>query len=119
MGLGRTGASGLANLPCAGGEWYFAALVGWAGFRSWWETGLLAKAAAAGRFVVIPALLSVALLGLLAWLAARSTVYTLTQQRLVMRFGVVSANDVQLPFTVIERRCRSACRWFRHIAGWP
>jgi hypothetical protein len=84
-------------------SWYFAALIGWAGFRSWWETGLLAKAAAAAGFVVIPALLSVALLGLLAWLAARSTVYTLTQQRLVMRFGVVLPMTFNLPFTVIER----------------
>jgi Bacterial PH domain len=83
--------------------WYFALLIAWAGFRAWWETGLIGKGIAAAGFVVIPALVSVALLGLLAWLAARSTVYTLTQQRLVMRFGVVLPMTFNLPFTVIDR----------------
>jgi hypothetical protein len=38
------------------------------------------------------------LLGLLAWLNARGTVYTITTRRVVMRFGVALPMSVNLPF---------------------
>ena len=38
----------------------------------------------------------------LAWLLARSTVYTITNRRLVMRFGVALPMTVNVPFSVVE-----------------
>lgn len=52
--------------------------------------------------LVVLALAAVGLLALLAWLNARSTVYSLTNRRLVMRFGVALPMSINLPFSVIE-----------------
>lgn len=51
--------------------------------------------------------LGVAVLGLgllvgLAWLQARSTVYTLTNKRIVMRFGMALPKCVNLPLALVE-----------------
>ncbi len=55
--------------------------------------------------VVVPlAALCLGLLALLAWLNARSTVYTITTRRVVMRFGVAFPMTFNLPF----RRIASA-----------
>jgi len=52
--------------------------------------------------LVVLALAAVGLLALLAWLTARSTVYTLTTRRIVMRFGVALPMTINLPYAVIE-----------------
>jgi hypothetical protein len=46
--------------------------------------------------------LGLALLAVLAWAQARSTVYTLTHKRLVMRFGVALPKCVNLPLSLVE-----------------
>jgi hypothetical protein len=51
---------------------------------------------------VLAGLVAVALLGLFAWLMARSTLYTITNRRVVMRFGVAVPMCVNLPMTAIE-----------------
>ncbi len=51
------------------------------------------------------AVMGIAALGLLvlfAWLLARSTVYTLTDQRLVLRFGIALSMSVNLPLRLID-----------------
>lgn len=48
------------------------------------------------------AVLGLALLAGLAWWQARSTVYTLTEKRIVMRFGVALPKCVNLPLALIE-----------------
>lgn len=45
---------------------------------------------------------AVALLYLLAWLMARATVYTITNRRIVIRFGVAIQLSVNLPYQVIR-----------------
>jgi hypothetical protein len=47
------------------------------------------------------AVLGLGLLAFLAWAQARSTVYTLTEKRLVMRFGVALPKCVNLPLQLI------------------
>ncbi len=47
------------------------------------------------------AVLGLALLGLLAWAQAKSTVYTLTNRRIVLRFGVALQKAVNLPLQQI------------------
>jgi hypothetical protein len=44
---------------------------------------------------------AVALLGLLAWLSARSTVYTLTNRRVVLRVGIALPTCINLPLKLI------------------
>jgi len=41
------------------------------------------------------------LLHLLAWLTARSTIYTITNKRVVLRFGVALAGCVNVPFKIV------------------
>jgi hypothetical protein len=44
---------------------------------------------------------AVTLLTLLGWLSARATVYTITNKRIVLRFGIALPKCVNLPFTQI------------------
>jgi len=48
------------------------------------------------------ALLAIGVLAVYAWLAHRTTVYTVTSRRVVMRYGVALPITVNLPFAVIE-----------------
>jgi hypothetical protein len=48
------------------------------------------------------AVIAVALVALLAWLAARSAVYTLTNRRLVMRIGIVLNITFNLPLATLS-----------------
>jgi hypothetical protein len=50
---------------------------------------------------MLVAALGLGLLAFLAWAQARSTVYTLTQKRLVMRFGVALPKCINLPLSQI------------------
>lgn len=55
-------------------------------------TGVLGAA-----ITMIVAMLGLGILGLLAWFGARSTIYTLTNKRIVMRFGAAVPKCVNLP----------------------
>lgn len=46
-------------------------------------------------------LATMAILGFMAWCVARTTVYTITNQRIVMRIGAAISKDVNLPYTVV------------------
>ena len=48
------------------------------------------------------ALAAIGLLALLAWLNARTTIYTLTNKRVVMRFGVAFPKAFNLPLALID-----------------
>ena len=47
------------------------------------------------------ALAAAGILGLYAWLSARSSVYTITNRRVVLRFGVALPMTLNVPFAVI------------------
>lgn len=55
-----------------------------------------------GMWFLILASLTVALLGISASLIARSTLYTITNRRIVMRFGVALPMTINLPFSQLE-----------------
>jgi hypothetical protein len=80
---------------------YFGLLLAWRGASSWhdgasaWQT----LSAMAGMLPLIG--LALALLGTIAWLIARTTVYSLTDRRVVMRLGVVLSITFNLPFAQI------------------
>jgi len=73
---------------------YFALLLAWR----------MAEQGSAGghlQFIVL-SLAGLGLLFLLAWLMVRSTLYTITNRRLVMRFGIAMPISINLPFARIE-----------------
>lgn len=45
---------------------------------------------------------AIAILGLLAWLMGRTTVYTITDRRVVMRLGVALPVTVNLPYAMVD-----------------
>lgn len=76
---------------------YFALLAGWGavnavrGVSSW-----------IGTFITLGVgAVALAVIGLIAWGAARTTVYTLTNKRIVLRFGIALPKCVNLPLGVI------------------
>jgi hypothetical protein len=50
----------------------------------------------------ILAVVSIGLLTLYAWLVARTTVYTITSRRVVMRFGIALPITIQIAYNTIE-----------------
>lgn len=80
---------------------YFALLLAWRGYVSWAEGATLGQTLMqlAGMLPLIA--LAFGLLATIAWLMARTTVYTLTNRRIVMRVGIVLSITFNLPFAQI------------------
>lgn len=81
---------------------YFALMLGW---RTVSAIGAGAEPVGALRDTLAVAPLAaagVALLAFLAWITARTTVYTVTSRRVVLYFGVALNKSINLPFKVIE-----------------
>jgi len=81
---------------------YFAVLLAWRGATvlsnggSWFDAGL------AVLWLLPLAVMAIAVLSLMAWLIARTSVYTITDKRVVMRIGVVLTITFNLPHSQIE-----------------
>ena len=81
---------------------YFSLLLAW---RAAGAIGSGATLPAALVQAATAAPLAGAALGLLAlwaWLVARTTVYSITSRRVVLRYGVALSKAINLPFTIIE-----------------
>lgn len=80
---------------------YFAALVVFALAAALWQ-GVRAPGDLAGVGLTVGgALVGLALLQLLGWAIARSTIYTLTDRRIVLRFGVAMPKCINMPLGMI------------------
>jgi hypothetical protein len=75
---------------------YFALVLGWL-FVNASPSGLSSVMLAVGL-----ALTALCLFATLAWLACRTSVYTITSQRVVMRIGIALQINLNLPFTHIS-----------------
>lgn len=65
--------------------------------------GATALAAAKGAsWLLLLGVATIGLLGLLAWLYAKTTIYTMTDRRLVMRFGVALPMVINIPWDKID-----------------
>jgi hypothetical protein len=64
-------------------------------------TPLTDLALSAARLTGLAAV-ALALLALFGWLAARTTLYTITSRRVVMRFGIALPITIQIPFAKIQ-----------------
>jgi hypothetical protein len=81
---------------------YFAVLMAWSGIEAQYlgQGTAAALFAAAGQLGL--GLLACGLLAGFAWLIARSTIYSVTTERLVIRFGVALQFTINLPFAVVQ-----------------
>ena len=81
---------------------YFAILLAWRAANVLYDGGGALQALGSVMLLAPLALLALGLLALLAWLSARTTVYTLTNRRLVMRIGIVLSITFNLPLRQVE-----------------
>jgi hypothetical protein len=81
---------------------YFAVLLGWLLFSQWRDGAGGAALSSAASWTFSLAACAVAILLLLAWANARSAVYTLTNRRLVLRFGVALPMMINLPLQKLQ-----------------
>jgi hypothetical protein len=92
------------------GEAFHIRLVGayFVGMLVWRVTSALAggghvQGALATALQVSPlAIAGLGILAFLAWLNSRTTVYTITNRRVVMRFGAAFSKAINIPFAVID-----------------
>lgn len=94
------------------GAW-FVGLVLWAGVPMVAEGQIVSAAVTVGPTLALGAG-AVGLLALIGWLTARSTTYTITNRRVVMRYGVALPMTLNLPFALIED---AGLRRFRDGSG--
>lgn len=81
---------------------YFALLLAWRGASAAYD-GAGALDTAVAVLTLLPlALLGLGLLAALAWLSARTSVYTVTDRRVVLRIGIVLAVSFNLPYARLQ-----------------
>ena len=89
---------------------YFAALLAW-GVVDAMMDGAGALAAVASLAYLLPVtLILVAVIGIVSRVVARTTIYTITTPRVVMRFGVALPMAVNFPFRLVAGAAIKAAR---------
>ena len=81
---------------------YFALLAIWRAGSAFYAGGGIREAAISVLWLLPLVVLAMALLSLLAWLTARTTIYTLTDRRVVMKIGIALPVTLNLPYSAIE-----------------
>jgi hypothetical protein len=81
---------------------YFAAMLVWRVASALAGGGHLQGALATAAQVSPLAIAGLGILAFLAWLNSRTTVYTITNRRVVMRFGAAFSKAINIPFEVID-----------------
>lgn len=81
---------------------YFALVIIWVAGSSYASGGTLSAALRPLAWVMPPTVGVLGLVALLGWLYARSTIYTLTNRRVVIRSGLALPSAVNLPFEQID-----------------
>jgi hypothetical protein len=81
---------------------YLAAMLAWRAASGMAGGESVAKALFTALSVAPIALAGLGMLAFLAWLNARTTVYTITSRRVVFRFGAALTKSINFPFGIIE-----------------
>lgn len=81
---------------------YFGVLATWRVMGILYDGGSLSDAAAAVATFAVLAAGALSLLALIAWGVARTTVYTITNRRVVMRIGIALPVTFNLPYKQID-----------------
>lgn len=82
---------------------YFAAILALRGAFALNDGASTVEAAVSVLGLLPLALIALGLIALLAWLTARTAVYTITNQRVVMRIGIVLSVTFNLPFRALDQ----------------
>lgn len=82
---------------------YFVLILGLRFGFAYSDTGSLAKAGLALAWIAPAIVFAMGMWIYMAWLTARTTVYTITDKRVVMRIGIVLTLTLNLPFKRIAR----------------
>jgi hypothetical protein len=80
---------------------YFGLLLAW---RLWsnWSNGMPAvDATVSALWLIVPAMISIAVLAGLAWLFRRAACYTITSKRVLFQFGVALPMTLNIPLSMI------------------
>jgi hypothetical protein len=93
---------------------YFALLLGWRLTASLADGRTLIDALQSCSVLAVLALIALGLIAGFAWLSARTTIYAITTDRVVMRVGVAMPIYVNIPFSGIET---AALRDYRNDRG--
>lgn len=101
------GAPNWLSLSCR--AFHIRAVAGYFGLMLAWRVGEglasgepVMKALTAAVSVAPIALAGLSVLAFFGWLNSRSTVYTITNKRVVMRFGAALTKAINIPFAIIE-----------------
>ena len=92
-------------LDAFGAPWvafYFTGIGVWHLATALHDGASRADALAAGSVVLMPMALALSLVALLAWLSARATVFTVTDRRIIMVYGVALPALINLPLDTVE-----------------
>lgn len=81
---------------------YFGLLMAWRGGAAAMDGADTVGALQSALGLLPVAVVSLGLLAGLAWLTARTTVYTITTKRIVLRFGFALPKAINIPFTIVE-----------------
>lgn len=81
---------------------YFAIMLAWRIVSDWSDDVPLADIAIAGMRFLAFAAAALGVIYLIAWLTERTTVYSLTNRRIVMRIGIALPVTFNIPFSAIE-----------------
>ncbi len=87
---------------------YFALIILWCTASSWQAGTPAASIAGADARMFGVALVPLALMMLFSWLTQRTTVYTITNRRVVMHFGVAFPMSFNIPFAMVTSAALSA-----------
>lgn len=80
---------------------YFGALLVWRAAAGVADGETPAGAIVSALSIAPIAVAGIGLLALFAWLIGRTTVYTITNRRIVMRFGIALPMSVNIPFAIV------------------
>ncbi len=80
---------------------YFGALIAWRAGTLLYDGESPAQALQAIAWLIPLALAAIGILAFIAWLMARTTLYTITNRRIVMRVGVVLTVSFNIPFSTM------------------
>jgi len=81
---------------------YFVAFALFRAVMAYQDAGSLSDAAVAALPALASAAIVIGLFELLAWLSARTTIYTITNRRVVMRIGIALSKTIDIPFKQIK-----------------
>lgn len=81
---------------------YFGLVALWSLAASWIDGKGAGSALLATVWILPATLAALALLAFLAWLSARTTVYSITSKRIVMRIGMALPITINIPFRTID-----------------